>query len=99
MFRFMSSAYLYAYTCLSFWNHRIKEPDHIYAFLQKGIGKFGRKHGIVKHDGNDSMGARLDIKSCFGDPGAEILHIAFQLIPERGGFAQQVKYCYGSAYN
>ena len=62
---------LRADACGAMWNNRIKEADHVNAFLQHARGELLRFRSVANHDGDDRMHAGFDRQAAFGQRGAE----------------------------
>ena len=95
----MRSGDLRANACGAMWNNRIKEADHVNAFLQHARGELLRFRCVTDHDGDDWMHAGLDRQAAFGQRSAEELCVFLKLIAQFGRCAEKLERFQGGSNN
>src|ERR1700745_3643537 len=87
----MRGGNLRADACGAMWNDRIKEADHIDAFLEHARGEFLRFGSIANHDRDDRMHPGLDGQTVLGQRSAEELCVFLELVAQFGRCAEKLE--------
>src|SRR4030095_368733 len=95
----MGGGDLRANACGPMWNDRIKEADHVNAFLQHAGSELLRFCRVADHDGNDRMHAGFDGEAAFGQCSAKISCVFLELVAQFGRRAEKFERFQGSSYN
>ena len=73
-------------------HNRVGEANHIHALFKHAGGKFLRHLCIIKHDGNDRVGAFRHIEAELAEFRAEIGSIFVHLIAQGSGLTQHIEH-------
>ena len=73
------------------WNDRIKEADHVNAFLQHARGELLRLRCVANHDRDDRMHAGLDRQAALGQRSAEKFCVFLKLVAQFGRCAEKLE--------
>src|SRR3990172_7724798 len=84
---FVGRGKLHADTGQSLSDHGVVKAYHIDALAIQIAGHVLTELGVVEHDGDDRMTARLDVKAHFGHLSAESLGVGFELVAKGRRFA------------
>ena len=84
VFARMRGGYLCADARGAMWDDRIKEANHVHAFLQHARSELLRLCSVANHDGDDWMHSWLDRQTTLRQPSAEELCVFLKLVAQFG---------------